>query len=269
MKQFNAVAILGALARTPFTRTVDVPNSPDKLFVAEATVAVVSKRPNGSDLTSYLPVTLVGPAAQRLMERVNEGKPTAILIDGVFQRDTWTNGEGKDMQRLKVKNLHAEIAEGDFTFITDAKGNFRLADGMNHAAIGGNVVEDVKLRITPAGDKVTDVAVALNNRYTNRAGQVKEETAFVRVTFWRDDAERAAQLKKGDAVYITGSVTSESWKDKDDKVQSTIKMEGYTLVKISTPERQDAQHTTGTNGAPAPVTEADVPPTETPEELPF
>ena len=59
-------------------------------------------------------------------------------------------------------------------------------------------------------DKVTHVSVAAN--YNRKDGdEWKTDTHWNRVTFFRQPAERAADLGKGDLVHITGRVRQNSY----------------------------------------------------------
>lgn len=236
MRQFNSNLIIAALTRAPFTRTVQTPRG--DVFVMEATVAAITKRPNGSDLTSYLPISLMGPAAENLHARIQEAgnAPVALIVDGVLHREVWEK-DGQTLSRLKVKALHVEIADSaDMAFSQDVKGGWRLQGGTVASTLGGNLTRDVEVRYTPAGDAVCDLDLAMNNRFKNRAGQIVEETTFVRVSLWRDLALQATGLKKGAAVITEGFLTSESWEDRDTKaIRSTIKMEGTKLTVVSVP----------------------------------
>lgn len=275
MRQFNKALIIAGLTRAPYTREITTPKG-DSVFVMEATVAVTTKRDNGSDLVSYLPVGLVGPAAKNLHERIIAAgnAPVALILDGVLHREVWEKDDS-ELSRLKVKVLHAEMADSaNLTFSQDAKGGWRLDGGTVAGTAGGNLTRDVELRYTPAGDAVADLDIAMNNRFTNRAGQVKEETTFVRVTLWRELALQAEGLKKGTAVITEGFLTSESWKDKEtDETRSVIKLEGTKLTVIATPVKADGAGTSqpvaqraATRAAPTPpgsepITEDMLPPT--------
>lgn len=284
MRQFNSNLIIAALTRAPFTRTVQTPRG--DMLVMEATVAAITKRPNGSDLTSYLPISLMGPAAENLHARIQEAgnAPVALIVDGVLQREVWEK-DGQTLSRLKVKALHVEIADSaDMAFSQDVKGGWRLQNGTVASTLGGNLTRDVEIRYTPAGDAVCDLDLAMNNRFKNRAGQIVEETTFVRVSLWRDLALQATGLKKGAAVITEGFLTSESWEDRDTKaIRSTIKMEGTKLTVVSVPVKASgtasaqpvaqraAPRDAATPPGSEPITEEMLPPTldEEIQDLPF
>lgn len=283
MRQFNNILLTAALVRPPFTTEVPT-SSGNKVFVMEATVAALTRRPNGSVLTSYLPVSMVGPQAANLHERIQAAgnAPIALVVDGVMHREVWDK-DGETFSRLTIKGLRVEMADSaHMTFNQDAKGGWRLDDGTLHSTIGGNVTRDAELRFTPAGDAVVDLDVALNNRYTTRSGEVKEETTFVRVTLWRELAQQATGIKKGAAIITEGFVTSESWPDKDTgKIRSTLKVEATKLTVIATPVKaaptstqpvaESAARTAPTPPGSEPFTEDMVPPVinDDIQDLPF
>jgi single-strand DNA-binding protein len=61
------------------------------------------------------------------------------------------------------------------------------------------------MRYTPAGTAVTNFSVAVNDNYTNNAGEKVERTIWVRITAWGKQAENCNQyLKKGKKVLVEG-----------------------------------------------------------------
>ena len=80
---------------------------------------------------------------------------------------------------------------------------------LNSVVITGNLVADVELRYTPGGKAVTQLRVAVNNRYKSSDGTNNENTAFMDVDVWGRTAEICAEhLEKGSKVGITGRFRS-------------------------------------------------------------
>src|SRR3546814_3391662 len=87
-------------------------------------------------------------------------------------------------------------------------------------------------------DKVTHVSVAAN--YNRKDGdEWKTDTHWNRVTFFRQLAERAADLGKGDLVHITGRVRQNSYESNGETRYSVdLRSEEHTselqsLMRIS------------------------------------
>lgn len=72
--------------------------------------------------------------------------------------------------------------------------------------IAGNLGRDPEMRYMPDGMAVTNLNVATNRRWTNKAtGQPQEETTWFRVSVWGRQAETANQyLARGRQVLIEG-----------------------------------------------------------------
>lgn len=86
----------------------------------------------------------------------------------------------------------------------------------NQVNIIGNLVRTPELRSTPGGTQLTDVTVALNNKFTDASGRKVEETTFVDVTVWGKGAESLCRYKKqGDLILVEGRLKQDKWVDKE------------------------------------------------------
>lgn len=71
----------------------------------------------------------------------------------------------------------------------------------------GNLGKDPELRYAPNGNPVCNFPVAVNRRWTDATGQVKEEVAWFRIVVYGKQAEVCAQyLGKGRKVLVEGSL---------------------------------------------------------------
>jgi single-strand DNA-binding protein len=70
----------------------------------------------------------------------------------------------------------------------------------------GNLGQDPEMRYMPDGQVVTNLSVATNRRWTDRAtGETQEEVTWLRVSVWGKQAESANQyLRKGRQVLVEG-----------------------------------------------------------------
>lgn len=58
--------------------------------------------------------------------------------------------------------------------------------------------------------------MAATEKFKGRDGEKRERTTWFRCVAWGQAAEFAAQyLRKGDAVFVQGSIEERSWEDKD------------------------------------------------------
>lgn len=71
----------------------------------------------------------------------------------------------------------------------------------------GNLGRDPEMRYTPNGTAVTNFPVATSRKYTDASGQVREETAWFRITVFGKQAETCNQyLAKGRKVLVEGEL---------------------------------------------------------------
>ena len=94
---------------------------------------------------------------------------------------------------------------------------------LNKVLLIGNLTKDPELRYTPNGTAVTNLRIAVNRKFKDRTGELKEDTCFMTVTAWDKQAEICNQyLQKGRAVFVEGILQSRSWETGDGQKRSTI-----------------------------------------------
>jgi len=87
----------------------------------------------------------------------------------------------------------------------------------NKVILMGNLTRDPVVRYTPKGTAVTEIGLAINRTWFDKASNSrKESVTFVDVTLWGREAEVAGEyLSKGRPVMIEGRLELDSWDDKD------------------------------------------------------
>ena len=126
----------------------------------------------------------------------------------------------------------------------------------NRVILLGNVTRDLELRYTPSGTAVTDLGLAVNDRWKNAAGEWVEETTFVDVTLWARTAEVASEyLSKGSPVLIEGRLKLDSWETNDGQKRSKLKVVGERMQFIGS--RGGAEGGDGGGSRPAAQQEPD------------
>ena len=94
---------------------------------------------------------------------------------------------------------------------------------LNRVFLIGNLTKDPELRYTSSGVPVANLRLAVNRKYKDKSGELKEDTCFVTVTAWDKQAEICNQyLQKGRAVFVEGRLQSRSWETTDGQKRSTI-----------------------------------------------
>lgn len=86
----------------------------------------------------------------------------------------------------------------------------------NKVIVMGNLTRTPELRTTPGGAQVTDITLAVNDKYKDGQGNWQERTTFVDITVWGKQAETLCRWKKqGDALLVEGRLQQDKWVDKE------------------------------------------------------
>ena len=149
---------------------------------------------------------------------------------------------------------------------------------LNKMMIIGNLGADPELRYTPSGKAVTNLRVAVNNRYRGQDGEWQEETQWFRVEVWDQAAERAAeQFRKGNKVFAEGQLRVREYEGNDGQKRSSVEIRFARVISL---ERRDPGEAFGigddappaavSRGAPV-AASADAPAPETVDldDIPF
>jgi len=96
---------------------------------------------------------------------------------------------------------------------------------MNRVFLAGNLTRDPELKQTNSGMAVTDLGVAVNERYKNRNGEQVERVCFTDVVVWGRQAETCTQyLTKGAPVLVEGSLQLDRWENADGQPRSKMRV---------------------------------------------
>lgn len=90
---------------------------------------------------------------------------------------------------------------------------------MNSVHIIGNLTRQPELRFTPNGKAVTNMTVAVSDRFN------KENTYFFDVVVWNKTAELCAEwLDKGKKVGVTGRLTTRTYETQDGQKRKVVEI---------------------------------------------
>ncbi len=105
---------------------------------------------------------------------------------------------------------------------------------LNKVLLIGNLTKDPELRYTPNGTAVANIRIAVNRKFKDRSGELKEDVCFVTVTAWDKQAEICNQyLQKGRQVFVEGILQSRSWDAPDGQKRSTIDVRAERIQFLS------------------------------------
>ncbi|MEN9424617.1 MAG: single-stranded DNA-binding protein [Pseudomonadota bacterium] len=98
-----------------------------------------------------------------------------------------------------------------------------MARGINKVILVGTVGKDHEMKYMPSGDAIANISVATNDSWKDKnTGEKKEITEWHRVVFFRQLADIAGKyLRKGQQVYIEGSLKTRSWEKDGQKHYAT------------------------------------------------
>ncbi|MEI8350465.1 MAG: single-stranded DNA-binding protein [Candidatus Omnitrophota bacterium] len=113
---------------------------------------------------------------------------------------------------------------------------------LNKVFLIGNLTRDPELRYTPQGTAVTNLGIAVNRFFKDKAGQKQQDTCFLTVVVWGQMAEVCNQyLQKGKQVCVEGRLQSRSWKDNEGKNRSTIEVRADNIQFMSPRVKEESK----------------------------
>ena len=141
---------------------------------------------------------------------------------------------------------------------------------MNRVFLMGNLTRDPALRKTPAGMAVSDLGVAVSEKYRNKAGEIVESTCFADVVVWGRQAETCSQfLLKGAPVMVEGRLQLDQWQTEAGEKRSRLRVRADRIQFLGRPRGAGtpapAAHPEPAPAAPSDAKEAG----KDEDELPF
>lgn len=127
-----------------------------------------------------------------------------------------------------------------------------MARSLNKAELIGNLTKDAELRFTPQGTAVCSFTVATNRKWTDSAGQQKDEATFHRIVAWSKLAEICGQyLHKGSKVYVAGRIANRRWEDQQGITRNVSEIVISDMLMLDS-KRGDVAAPQGAPPEPAP-----------------
>jgi single-strand DNA-binding protein len=103
---------------------------------------------------------------------------------------------------------------------------------VNKVILLGNIGKDPEVRETKSG-KVVNLVLATSERYTDKSGQKQENTEWHNLVVFGKLADVVTKyVKKGDKLYVEGSITTRKWEDKEGNTRynTDIKVRDLTML---------------------------------------
>jgi single-strand DNA-binding protein len=88
----------------------------------------------------------------------------------------------------------------------------------NKVLLMGNITRDIELRHLPTSNTaVAKIGIAVNRKWRDAAGELKEEVTFVDCEAFGKTAENISKFfSKGKPIFLEGRLKLDTWKDKTD-----------------------------------------------------
>ncbi len=148
----------------------------------------------------------------------------------------------------------------------------------NRVILLGNLTRDPQLRYLPNNTAVCEFGLAVNRRWRDADGNMREETCFVDVSAFGRQAETINQyMSKGRPILIEGRLKFDSWTAQDGSRRSKLSVvaERFQFVGARGEPAPQAATPAPDPAAPPPAASVEPPPAEAPppvsdaDEIPF
>jgi len=115
---------------------------------------------------------------------------------------------------------------------------------LNQVQVIGRLGKDPETRYSASGDAVCSFSVASSESYKDKSGQKQEKTEWFRCVTYKQLAEICGQyLTKGQLVYISGSLQTRQYKDKQgvEKSITEVKVRDMKMLGRNEETKQTAE----------------------------
>ena len=86
----------------------------------------------------------------------------------------------------------------------------------NKVILGGRLTADPELKQTQSGIPVCSFSVAVNRRFQSKNADGQQQTDFINVVAWRQQAEFVTRyFGKGSSICVVGQIQTRRYQDKD------------------------------------------------------
>ncbi len=139
---------------------------------------------------------------------------------------------------------------------------------LNKVMLIGNLGKDPEMRRFDNDISKASFSLATTERYTNKAGEIVENTDWHNIVAWRGLATVCERyLKKGNKVYIEGRIRNRSWDAEDGTKKYITEIEAKELILLTPRAEGENQYGQNTNAA-AMVSNPPPPPVSNPQADP-
>lgn len=101
----------------------------------------------------------------------------------------------------------------------------------NRVEIAGRLVADPELRHTKSGNPYLVFRVAYNEYYL-KGGEWKSRAHFFNGICWINPERKVTTLSKGDRVFVDGQLEQYSYKDREGKERTAVRIKAFRIFKL-------------------------------------
>lgn len=95
----------------------------------------------------------------------------------------------------------------------------------NKVILIGNLTRDPELRVTPKGTAICQFGLAVNRKFKDGSGSLREEVTFVDIEAWDRSGETISKYcNRGSPLMVEGRLKLDTWEDKNNPGQKRSKM---------------------------------------------
>lgn len=127
---------------------------------------------------------------------------------------------------------------------------------VNKIILVGNVGKDPEIRLTQSGTKIGNLSLATSESWKDKgSGEKKEKTEWHRVVVFDDKLADVVEkyVKKGDKLYLEGSLQTRKWTNNDgvDVYTTEVVLQRFTSKLVMLSSKSDKQSGGQSSNAPA------------------
>jgi single-strand DNA-binding protein len=113
---------------------------------------------------------------------------------------------------------------------------------MNRVYLMGNLTRDPELRHTPSGTAVSDLGLAVSERFTDKSGEAVETVCFADVVVWGRQAEACREyLSKGSLVLVEGRLQLDQWETESGEKRSRLRVRAGRVQFLGQPKKREGR----------------------------
>ena len=115
-----------------------------------------------------------------------------------------------------------------------------MSRSVNKVTLIGNLGNDPEVRTTTGGGKVSTFSLATSRQWNSQTGEKQEKTEWHRCVAWNARQGSGMGLadivekycRKGERVYVEGSIEYSQWKDKEGQTRYTTEIRVRELMLL-------------------------------------